>query len=130
MKLLLGAFLLFGITAFAGAHPASGKVHSKAATKSSKPNSISRPNTVSRQPVPVLIPAPAGALLHAAGSREDGISRCARKPSGPSYQTHPTPERYKEIQQALADKGYFKGAVDGEWGSDSVDALKRFQSRP
>ncbi|MFZ0590751.1 MAG: peptidoglycan-binding domain-containing protein [Bryobacteraceae bacterium] len=51
-----------------------------------------------------------------------------RKPAGPSYPAHPTPERYKEIQQALADKGYFKGPVDGTWGDDSVDALKRFQT--
>jgi peptidoglycan hydrolase-like protein with peptidoglycan-binding domain len=54
--------------------------------------------------------------------------RTARKRSGPSYQTHPTPERYQEIQQALSDKGYFKGDVNGKWGDDSVDALKRFQS--
>ncbi len=40
----------------------------------------------------------------------------------------PTPERYKEIQQALADKGYFHGPVDGNWGPESVDALKRFQA--
>ena len=39
----------------------------------------------------------------------------------------PTPERYKEIQQALADKGYFHGPVDGAWGADSTGALKRFQ---
>jgi peptidoglycan hydrolase-like protein with peptidoglycan-binding domain len=39
----------------------------------------------------------------------------------------PTPERYREIQQRLSDKGYFHGPVDGKWGSDSVDALKRFQ---
>lgn len=42
-------------------------------------------------------------------------------------QQQPTPERYKEIQQALADKGYFHGPVDGTWGADSTDALKRFQ---
>jgi hypothetical protein len=42
-------------------------------------------------------------------------------------QQHPTSERYKEIQQALADKGYFSGTVDGSWGQDSVDAMKRFQ---
>jgi murein L,D-transpeptidase YcbB/YkuD len=42
-------------------------------------------------------------------------------------QQHPTSERYKEIQQALADKRYFSGSVDGNWGQDSVDALKRFQ---
>jgi len=46
----------------------------------------------------------------------------------PSYQLHPDPERYQQIQQALADKGYFKGEVNGQWGDDSVDALKRFQA--
>lgn len=46
----------------------------------------------------------------------------------PHYtQQQPTPDRYREIQQALADKGYFHGTVDGEWGTDSADALKRFQ---
>lgn len=42
-------------------------------------------------------------------------------------QQQPTPERYKEIQQALADHGYFQGPVDGTWGADSTEALKRFQ---
>lgn len=44
------------------------------------------------------------------------------------YQTTPTPERYQEIQQALAAKGYFHGEVNGTWGPDSIDALKRFQT--
>ena len=48
-------------------------------------------------------------------------------PPAPSYQLHPDPERYQQIQQALADKGYFKGEVNGQWGDDSLDALKRFQ---
>ncbi len=42
-------------------------------------------------------------------------------------QAAPTPERYKEIQQALAARGYFKGDVNGTWGPDSMDALRRFQ---
>lgn len=46
----------------------------------------------------------------------------------PAYQVHPDPERYKEIQQALADKGYFKGDVNGHWGDDSVTAMKKFQT--
>ncbi|HTU46372.1 MAG TPA: peptidoglycan-binding domain-containing protein [Bryobacteraceae bacterium] len=46
----------------------------------------------------------------------------------PTYQLHPDPERYQQIQQALADRGYFKGQVNGQWGDDSVDALKRFQA--
>jgi len=39
----------------------------------------------------------------------------------------PSPERYKEIQQALAGKGYFNSEPDGTWGPASIDALKRFQ---
>lgn len=45
-----------------------------------------------------------------------------------NVQATPTPQRYREIQQALASRGYYKGPVDGTWNSDSVGALKRFQS--
>jgi murein L,D-transpeptidase YcbB/YkuD len=48
--------------------------------------------------------------------------------SARSYQQAPSLDRYREIQQALASKGYFQGGVNGEWGADSVDALKRFQA--
>ncbi len=44
-----------------------------------------------------------------------------------SNQQQPTPDRYKDIQQALAERGYFNGSIDGNWGADSVEALKRFQ---
>jgi peptidoglycan hydrolase-like protein with peptidoglycan-binding domain len=52
-----------------------------------------------------------------------------KAPPRPRYyaQLQPAPERYKEIQQALADKGYFSGTPDGVWGASSMDALKRFQ---
>jgi len=45
----------------------------------------------------------------------------------PPTQQQPSADRYKEIQQALADKGYFQGPVDGAWNPGSVEALKRFQ---
>jgi murein L,D-transpeptidase YcbB/YkuD len=44
-----------------------------------------------------------------------------------SSQREPAPERYQEIQQSLAAKGYYSGPVNGAWGPDSVAALKRFQ---
>lgn len=47
--------------------------------------------------------------------------------AAPSYQLHPDPDRYRQIQQALAARGYFKGTVSGEWNDDSVEALKHFQ---
>ena len=45
-----------------------------------------------------------------------------------TYQQAPTPDRYKEIQQALIDKGYLHGDATGQWGPDDMDALKRFQT--
>lgn len=51
-----------------------------------------------------------------------------RAASRPSYQLHPDPDRYRQIQQALAGKGYFKGDVNGVWGPDSASALQRFQT--
>jgi hypothetical protein len=58
------------------------------------------------------------------------VKPAAKKaPVYPRYysQQQPTPDRYKEIQQALADKGYFSGSPDGAWSATSTDALKRFQ---
>jgi peptidoglycan hydrolase-like protein with peptidoglycan-binding domain len=78
-----------------------------------------------------------GAMLDAASTKRSGKSRAissskkrriAKRTSSRRYgQTAPTPQRYMEIQQALADRGYYKGPVNGQWGADSADALKRFQ---
>ena len=40
----------------------------------------------------------------------------------------PAPDRYKEIQQALVDKGYLKSEPNGVWDSASSDALRQFQT--
>ena len=39
----------------------------------------------------------------------------------------PSADRYREIQQALADKGFFMGEASGTWSSESAEALKTFQ---
>jgi peptidoglycan hydrolase-like protein with peptidoglycan-binding domain len=39
----------------------------------------------------------------------------------------PSQDRYREIQQALAEKGFFKGEPDGHWNAESVAALREFQ---
>jgi len=44
-----------------------------------------------------------------------------------SRQLAPTPERYKEIQSALVERGYLKKDASGVWDTDSADALRRFQ---
>jgi hypothetical protein len=56
----------------------------------------------------------------------------ARKPAVKSWrstQRNPTPERYKEIQLALASKGYLQADTpSGVWDTSSVSALKKFQT--
>jgi peptidoglycan hydrolase-like protein with peptidoglycan-binding domain len=42
-------------------------------------------------------------------------------------QSAPSAERYKQIQQALAEKGYLSAESNGQWGPESIEALKRFQ---
>ncbi len=42
-------------------------------------------------------------------------------------QRAPTRDRYKEIQRALAKRGYDPGPIDGRWGSRTSAALKRFE---
>jgi len=37
-------------------------------------------------------------------------------------------ERDAAIASVVADKGYYLGAVDGNWGPESVSALQRFQT--
>jgi peptidoglycan hydrolase-like protein with peptidoglycan-binding domain len=53
--------------------------------------------------------------------------KTVRKASAPR-QLAPTKDRYQQIQQALASKGYYSGEPNGAWGPDSVEALKRFQA--
>ena len=69
------------------------------------------------------------------GSKTTPASRRGKK--GPpvkrvtwrNRQLAPTPQRYKEIQEALAAKGYLKPEdANGAWNQASVDALKKFQA--
>ena len=44
-------------------------------------------------------------------------------------QLSPSPDRYREIQQALASKGYLNNDdANGNWNVASVEALKKFQA--
>ena len=56
------------------------------------------------------------------------VSRVVRVKPMPVVPPHPDGDRLREIQKAMADKGYFKGEVNGVWNADSVAALKQFQT--
>ena len=53
----------------------------------------------------------------------------AKRVTWRNRQLAPTPQRYKEIQEALAAKGYLKPEdANGTWTPASADALKKFQA--
>lgn len=97
--------------------PVSGKKSAAKKTSSKKASS--------KQAAAKRVPA------KPAATTTNSKSKSAKSKRAPvvrrAVQQQPTAERYKEIQGALAAKGYFRGTADGVWGADSVDALKRFQ---
>lgn len=65
----------------------------------------------------------------AASSRRGGKKAPVNRVTWRNRQLAPTPDRYKQIQTALAAKGYLKPEdANGSWNQASVDGLKRFQS--
>ena len=50
------------------------------------------------------------------------------KKAAPRGQLHPTPERYKQIEEALVARGYLLEEPSGKWGPSSVEALRSFQA--
>jgi hypothetical protein len=64
-----------------------------------------------------------------AASRRGKKGPPAKRVTWRNRQLAPTPQRYKEIQEALAAKGYLKPEdADGTWNQASMDALKKFQA--
>ena len=64
-----------------------------------------------------------------ASSHAGGKKAPVKRTTWRNRQLAPTTERYKEIQGALAAKGYLKPEdASGSWNRASVDALAKFQS--
>ncbi len=137
MKVISSAVAAFALMA-APALPqqkGSAKTASKAAPKTvAAPKQAAAGKSAPKQAVKQVAGKQAAskqAVGKQAASKQGKVSAKytpARRPVQRYYaQMQPTPDRYKEIQQKLADKGYFAGPVDGTWGPASTDALKRFQ---
>ena len=98
--------------------------------KKPAPSKAAAARPIARKPAPK--PAAGKAAVgkkratHVAHAGQKAPARPVRSAWHPG-QTAPTPERYKEIQEALAQKGYLHGEATGVWSPDSADALRRFQ---
>ena len=51
-----------------------------------------------------------------------------KKAATPRGQQRPTPERYKQIEEALAARGYLLEEPTGKWSPGAVEALRNFQA--
>jgi hypothetical protein len=67
----------------------------------------------------------------AGGVKSSKKGKSARKGAASNSagrQVVPAADRYREIQQALVEKGYLKSEPDGVWDGQSSDALRQFQT--
>ncbi len=94
-------------------------------TPSPKPTSV-RPSRA--QSAAVKPAASQASRAKPAPNRKRSV-RPSRKAAGRSVpsQARPTPERYREIQAALIERGFLSGEASGQWDESSVDALKQFE---
>ncbi|MBY0505006.1 MAG: peptidoglycan-binding protein [Bryobacteraceae bacterium] len=124
LVILVSAALSFGqarkITPSKTAKPtAIPKYTPKASSSKAAPI---RPTTIAKTPYRAQMVKPARV---APASYRRSVYRA---PVRVAYVQSPTPERYREIQQALADKGYLTTEVNGAWDQASIEALNRFKT--
>jgi len=81
-----------------------------------------------------VVAGPVGAVVGGvggayAGHEVAGKDRPAATASSspPAASSRYDPALVRSVQQALNDKGYNAGAVDGQWGPATEDAVRRFQ---
>jgi peptidoglycan hydrolase-like protein with peptidoglycan-binding domain len=109
--------ILAGLAIFAGTWLACGAVTTPSkATPTTKKKTAKKRSGTSKT-----------AAKSTSKSRAVAGKKTAKKAS-PPRQLAPTKERYQQIQQALAAKGYYMTEPNGVWGADSMDALKHFQA--
>jgi len=107
---------------------AKSKAVSKSRTKSTK-SAVSKSSAPAAKTTSTN-PAAKPVAHRASKTTAKSTGKSAKKPVAVARrwaQQQPTADRYKEIQQALAERGYFRGDPDGTWGPESIDSLKRFQ---
>lgn len=79
-----------------------------------------------------VVGGPVGAVVGGVGGAYVGNEVAGKDGTTSGSTASATSPRYesalvRNVQQALNDKGYSAGAVDGQWGPATEDAVRRFQ---
>lgn len=95
--------------------------------------SASAAHLASSAPTPqqsTAAPAPATsvAATNTTSAKKKKSSKTHHASKREPTQKAPTPQRISEIQSALAHGGYYQGAPNGKWDSNTVAAMQKFQS--
>jgi hypothetical protein len=101
-----------------------------ATTPAANPAPAAKTKTAAAKKTATVRRPAAAAHASAAGARRPAAkSSLTRTVTWRNRQVAPSPDRYREIQQALTSKGYLQAEqATGIWDQNSVDALKRFQA--
>lgn len=111
-----GLLLLFLIAAFAGS----------LALPQTAPPAAKKPKTSTTKTSPAKT-ATTGTSAKKTSAKKKS-TKSGKKAPAVTRQMAPTPERYKEIQQALIDRGYLKSEPTGVWDEASSAAMAQFQT--
>ncbi len=106
--------------------PTKSATTKSTATKSATPKSAASKSGKPKS-APVAANRPSTATKTGKSTKSKGSARPAAVVRR-YRQTQPTPDRYREIQEALAAKGYLKSEPNGVWDAQSVEAMKQFQA--
>ena len=124
---------LFILSAFAGSLALPQSTQTTPTKKTQTVPSKTAPKTPAAKAAPRTASSTKKTATSKTSSSKKTLSskkgKSGQKPSVAGYrQAAPTPERYREIQQALADKGYLKSEPNGVWDDHSAEALRQFQT--
>lgn len=123
MRYILGLMVAVGMLVAAATGQTAPPVKKKTASTAKK-SAVRRPSTVVHPGAPaVRRPTPA------ASANRKNTAPVKKAVTWRNRQLSPSQDRYREIQQALASKGYLQPEqATGAWDQNSADALKRFQA--
>lgn len=133
MRTILGAIVAAGLVV-CGLGAVQASTSPKAVTKkktTAVANKKATPATKKKATAAATKPSTASstARRRTTATRRTGKKAPVKQASWRSRQLAPTPDRYREIQEALAAKGYLQPAdANGVWNQNSIDALKKFQA--
>jgi cytoskeletal protein RodZ len=104
------------------------KTTSKTSRRSPTGKAVAKAKTRSKSAPRKVSASKAGAKSAGKKTSKSG-KKAAPRTSWRNRQTTPTPQRYKQIQDALVAKGFLSPEdASGAWGQSSSDALKKFQA--